>query len=68
MSALTGCEAWQALERHAREMAAVQMRELFALDPERFGGFSITLDDLLLDYAKDRVTEETMRLLGALER
>ena len=40
--------------------------ELFAADPERFARFSVRLGDLLLDYSKNRITEETMRLLVAL--
>src|SRR5687767_9906469 len=68
MSALTRSAPWRALERHADAMAAVHLRDLFAGDPDRFARFSLRLDDLLLDHAKNGVTEETMRLLFDLAR
>jgi len=60
--------AWQALHEHQREMAEVHMRDLFARDPQRFENFSLRLDDILLDYSKNRVTAETMALLLELAR
>jgi glucose-6-phosphate isomerase len=68
MSALTASPAWQALEKHQQEMANVHMRDLFAQDPKRFDKLSLQFKDLLLDYSKNRVSEETMRLLRALAR
>jgi glucose-6-phosphate isomerase len=68
MSGLTRSAAWRALEGHAEAMAGVHLRDLFASDRDRFAPLSLRLDDLLLDYAKDRVTEETMRLLLQLAR
>src|SRR5258708_38481062 len=44
------------------------MCELFAKAPERFARFSLRLGDLLLDYSKNRVTDETMTLLRTLAR
>ncbi len=55
--------AWRALADHRHKMADVHMRELFASDPERFGRFSITFEDLLFDYSKNRITDETVSLL-----
>jgi glucose-6-phosphate isomerase len=66
MSRLTQSPAWQALVAHRAEMDRTNMRALFAADPGRFQKFSLRLDDLLFDYSKNRVTEETMRLLRAL--
>jgi glucose-6-phosphate isomerase len=66
MSKLTESPAWKALQAHQRELAHVQMRDLFAADPGRFSRYSLRLDDLLLDYSKNRITDETMRLLLAL--
>ena len=63
MSKLTESKAWQALQRHAEEMADVQLRQLFADDPKRFDKLSLRLDDLLFDFSKNRVTDQTMRLL-----
>ncbi|HWP45396.1 MAG TPA: glucose-6-phosphate isomerase [Blastocatellia bacterium] len=63
MPALTETEAWKALEAHYREIAPLHMRDMFAQDPERFDRFSLGFKDILLDYSKNRITEETMRLL-----
>ncbi len=60
--------AWQALQKHQREMAEVHMRDLFAEDPQRFEHFSLRLGDILLDYSKNRITEKTMALLLDLAR
>jgi glucose-6-phosphate isomerase len=65
---ITDTDAWKKLEQHQREIAPLHMRELFARDGERFERFSLRQGDLLLDYSKNRVTEETMRLLHALAR
>ncbi len=66
MSALTESPAWQALLRHQQTMRDVHMRDLFAQDPKRFERFSLRVGDLLVDYSKNRVTDETMKLLFAL--
>jgi len=68
MSSLTDSSAWKALKDHYRQMSSVRMRDLFAGDSERFETFSIRFGDLLLDYSKNRVTNETMRLLLDLAR
>jgi glucose-6-phosphate isomerase len=56
-------ESWQALERHARELHAVHLRELFARDPERGVRLTLEAEGIYLDYSKNRVTDETLRLL-----
>ncbi len=68
MSGLVDLPAWQALQKHREEMASVPMRELFASDPRRFDHFSLQAGDILFDYSKNRVTQETMRLLCDLAR
>lgn len=65
---LTRSSAWNALLQHSEPMKSVEMRDLFASDPSRFSKFSLNLSDLLLDYSKNRVTHETMRLLTNLAR
>ena len=60
--------AWQALQAHQRKMAEVHMRALFAQDPQRFERYSLRTGDILFDYSKNRVTQETMRLLCGLAR
>src|SRR5262249_16818837 len=68
MSVLTNSPAWTALKQHYQEMQGVQMRDLFAQDPMRFGRFSLQFGDLLFDYSKDRITEKTVSLLLDLAR
>ncbi|GAB4421676.1 MAG: glucose-6-phosphate isomerase [Bacteroidia bacterium] len=62
----TTTTAWARLQVHHREVADLHMRDLFAADPDRFGRFSVRLEDILLDYSKNRITDETMRLLLTL--
>jgi glucose-6-phosphate isomerase len=68
MPPLTSSPAWKALQDHHAAMESVHMRDLFARDPDRFSRYSLRIGDLLLDYAKHIVTDETMRLLVALAR
>jgi glucose-6-phosphate isomerase len=56
----------QALQAHQAQMATRHMRELFADDPARFERFSLQVGELLLDYSKNRITGDTMRLLMQL--
>lgn len=63
MSKLTESREWLALQTHQTTMAGVHMRDLFRADSHRFEKFSLSLPGLLLDYSKNRVTSETMRLL-----
>ena len=59
-------KAWQALKRHHAEIKGQHLRELFASDPERGERLTAEAAGLYLDYSKNRVTEETMRLLVEL--
>ncbi|HEX5298175.1 MAG TPA: glucose-6-phosphate isomerase, partial [Streptosporangiaceae bacterium] len=59
-------KAWQALKRHHEEIAGVHLRELFAADAGRGERMTAEAAGLYLDYSKNRVTDETMRLLVAL--
>jgi glucose-6-phosphate isomerase len=56
-------KAWQALERHHAEIAGQHLRDLFASDPGRGERLTAEAAGLYLDYSKNRVTDETMRLL-----
>jgi glucose-6-phosphate isomerase len=51
------------LQAHRDEVASLHMRDLFTADPGRAGRFSMQVGDLLLDYSKNRVTDETLGLL-----
>jgi glucose-6-phosphate isomerase len=55
--------AWQALHQHAENMRTTHLRALFAENPRRFADFSLRQGDLLLDFSKQRLTAETLRLL-----
>ncbi len=59
-------KSWQALERHHPEISGASLRELFASDAGRGERLTAEAAGLYLDYSKNRVTDETMRLLVAL--
>ena len=62
---LTSSKAWKALAAHAKEMKKTNLRELFK-DTDRFKKFTLREGPVLLDYSKNIVTEETMKLLWDL--
>ncbi len=68
MSQPTDTAAWRALEAHHREHSGVHLRALLGDDPDRFDRLSRRLDDILVDFSKHRVTDETLRLLLDLAR
>ncbi|KUJ36050.1 glucose-6-phosphate isomerase [Streptomyces sp. NRRL F-5122] len=57
---------WTALAKHREELDGVGLRELFAADPGRGGGYTLQVGDLWVDYSKQLVTDETLRLLREL--
>ncbi len=59
-------KSWKKLSSHYKMMKGVHMRDLFEQDPARFQAFSLSLGDILVDFSKNRITEETLRLLFAL--
>ncbi len=59
----TETAAWKALRLHYDEVADLQMRQLFHEDPDRASRFSLRLGELLFDFSKNRVTEQTLGLL-----
>ena len=60
---LTAMKAWKALKIHAKEIAGVHMRDLFAADATRGEKFAVEALGLFFDYSKNRATGETMKLL-----
>ena len=68
MTSISTSNEWQALKKAWEDLQTVQMRDLFAQDPERFQTFSLECCGILLDYSKNRVTGETLRLLADLAR
>jgi glucose-6-phosphate isomerase len=68
MPALRDREGFRALERHHAEISGRHLRELFAADPERGERLTVEAAGLFCDYSKNRITDETLSLLGALAR
>mgnify|MGYP003133580270 FL=1 len=62
----TQTKSWAALSKHFSTMADVHMKQLFSEDPRRFEKFSIQFNDILIDYSKNRISEETIKLLLSL--
>src|SRR6185312_16539871 len=55
--------AWAALEEHYHKIKRLHLRELFAADPGRGERLAIEAAGLYVDYSKNRITDETLRLL-----
>ena len=68
MTALTRTTSWQALVAHHAGIEDLHLRALFAEDPGRAERFSAEGAGLFLDYSKNRITDETLRLLLLLAR
>ncbi len=65
-SPVTRRAAWRALEAHLRAVQPLHLRQLFAADPGRGERLALEAAGIYLDYSKNRVTDETLRLLLAL--
>ena len=63
LTPVTGRQAWKALEAHFQEFRELHLRDLFAGDPKRAERFSAEAVGLHLDYSKNRITSETVKLL-----
>ncbi|WKN33406.1 glucose-6-phosphate isomerase [Porifericola rhodea] len=59
----TQTSAWKKLSAHFAQLKGVHMKELFNNDAERFEQFSAKFEDILLDYSKNRITQQTLDLL-----
>jgi glucose-6-phosphate isomerase len=59
---------WEKLAAHFEKVRHIHMKDLFAQDPRRFEKFSIHFNDIVVDYSKNRLTEETLPLLLELTR
>ena len=65
---LTGLKAWKALKTHHKQIGAVHLRDLFAADPKRGEQLTVEAMGLFLDYSKNRITGETIKMLMDLAR
>lgn len=68
MQSLLSTPEWKALQEHYSTMQSVQMRHLFETDSERFERFSRRFGDMVVDFSKHRITDETLALLVQLAR
>jgi glucose-6-phosphate isomerase len=66
MKKMTDLPEWQALQSHQDAIASQRMQDWFAQDPQRFSRFSLSVDEVFLDYSKNRITHDTMGLLCQL--
>lgn len=62
----TKTNAWKKLTGHFNAIKDTKMVDLFVQDPNRFDTFSIEFENILLDYSKNRITEQTLNLLVEL--
>ena len=65
-ASLTSRPAFKALQAHYQQMKGVHLRELFAQDPKRGERYVVSGAGLTLDYSKNRLNDETLKLLVAL--
>jgi glucose-6-phosphate isomerase len=54
---------WRQLQEHYKIMGQEHMQSFFTKDPERFDKFSLSLNDILVDFSKNLITEETLNIL-----
>ena len=59
----TKTQSWKNLVDHFKEVKGVHMKDLFADDPDRFNKYSIRFNGILVDYSKNIITEDTLKLL-----
>ena len=59
----TETKAWAKLTDHFATMKSVRMTDLFTQDESRFSKFSKQFEDMLVDYSKNRITQQTMEIL-----
>ncbi|MBQ4084220.1 MAG: glucose-6-phosphate isomerase, partial [Alphaproteobacteria bacterium] len=60
---LTEMKAYKALKANFEATKDIHMRDMFGQDENRFDKMTLKMDGFLLDYSKNRVTDETMSLL-----
>ncbi len=68
MIPLQGSQEWQALQKHFQVIESRHLRDFFSEDPNRAQRFTLDACGWRLDYSKNRMTEETMKLLHSLAR
>ena len=66
MPSLRTSSEWTALQQHYKEVCNLSIKEQFANDPGRHKKMSLTFNDILFDYSKNRITHDTLPLLRNL--
>ncbi|WP_028575507.1 glucose-6-phosphate isomerase [Desulfonatronovibrio hydrogenovorans] len=68
MSKPTQTQAWPKLQKHFQQIKEQHMQDMFAKDSKRFSNYSLQAGQVFLDYSKNRINQETMKLLFSLAR
>lgn len=68
MPTLCNSASWKAIRHHYKTTQPLSLRSAFIADPERFNKFSLHFNDLLFDYSKNLITEQTLPLLISLAK
>ena len=64
----TSTTSWKKIKKHHKAISKTSISELFDQDKKRFEKFSITFNDILIDYSKNNISEETIKLLMSLAK
>jgi glucose-6-phosphate isomerase len=62
----TDTKAWSSLDEHAEAMSEVHMKDLFVQDPDRFKKYAFCFNDIVIDFSKNIINDETLKLLISL--
>ena len=65
---LTTLASWQELVAHYQQISRRSLKDRFADDPQRFSNYSFKFNEILVDYSKNHINEETLRLFRSLAR
>ena len=68
MSQLTQSDSWLTLSKHYSDIKDIHMRDMFASDEKRFEKYSLELNDILYDFSKNRINDETVKHLFQLAK
>ena len=68
MSTINKSSSWKALNNHFEKIKSTHMRDLFDNDDDRFNKYHIQYEDFLVDFSKNRITDETLDLLVSLAK
>ena len=68
MTEITDSKAWKKLVEHQKSIQATHMRDLFNQDPNRFDNFHLNFQDLIVDFSKNKINNDTLNLLIDLAR